>query len=324
MALRDEPIRRWSTDDVEPGQRLDYYAAALARMVDPMAIVRRVAGPFRIQIVSSSLEPIDTVLVQGQAHGVQRGSQELRRSDDGGHFRLIVNRASAWSLSHRGDRRVAAGEVVLLDTRFGHRSELTADFESLHVKLPTAWMRTWVPHPEALAGQSLSSASHWGAALSAFVSALSPEQVAKAALPATMLVDQLGALLALTASELNVPLPVATRPEVALGGRILDLIGQRCSEPGLVAADVAGDVHVSVRTLHRILAAQGTTFGEELISARTALARRMLASRPFDRLTISEVGFRSGFTDASHFARTIRQRTGSTPRQLRHTASAPD
>jgi len=316
MAAR-ELIQRWSTEDVAPEQRLDYYACALASRVDPMAVIRRVPGPIRIDIASASLEPIDSVLVHGQPHVVQRGREEIKRSEDGGHFRLIVNRASAWNLSHRGSHRLAAGELVLLDTRFEHRSELPADFESLHLKLPAVWLRTWIPQPELLAGHAMSRAPQWGSALSAFISALTPERIAAFSGPGKLLVDQLGALLALTAGELNLPAPAATRPEVALCDHIEDLIRQRCCEPGLTAADLASEVHVSVRTFHRILAGKGLTFGELLMAARTDLARRMLASRPFDRLTIAEVGFRSGFVDPSHFARALRQRTGLTPRQLR-------
>ena len=66
---------------------------------------------------------------------------------------------------------------------------------------------------------------------------------------------------------------------------------------------MASSLNVSTRTLHRVLAACGETFGAMLIQARVDLAVRMLQSPLFDRLTTAEIGRRAGFSDASHFVR---------------------
>jgi AraC-like DNA-binding protein len=57
-----------------------------------------------------------------------------------------------------------------------------------------------------------------------------------------------------------------------------------------------------------------------LIQARVDLASRMLQSPLFDRVTTAEIGRRAGFSDASHFTKVMRLRTGQTPRQLRRTS----
>ena len=60
-----------------------------------------------------------------------------------------------------------------------------------------------------------------------------------------------------------------------------------------------------------------------LIQARVDLAVRMLQSPLFDRVTTAEIGRRAGFSDASHFVKVVRSRTGETPLQIagqpRHT-----
>jgi AraC-like DNA-binding protein len=76
-------------------------------------------------------------------------------------------------------------------------------------------------------------------------------------------------------------------------------------------------LNISTRTLHRNLAAFGETFGAKLIAARADVAVRMLESPLFRRLTVAEIGRRSGFADASHFSRVLRSRTGRSPTQLR-------
>ena len=309
-------VRSWSTDGIAPAHRLDFYASTISSTLDPMSISRSVAGPFNFKLDAADLGAISVVQARGRPHSLQRGPTELARSD-GEYFRLIVNRASNWNLAQRGAIRVRAGQVVMLDSRYGHKTELPADFDCLHVRIPASWMRTWVSRPEAMTGGLVSASPRWGNALATFVAALSPELALRPPLPPALLVDQLGALLALAAGDVGASAPVASAAEMGWAGRVCDALTQRCCETALTASDVANDLGISVRTLHRCLAARGTTFGELLISARVAVARRMLSSRLSGRLSIAEVGYRSGFMNASHFARTLRLRAGVTPKQLR-------
>jgi AraC-like DNA-binding protein len=85
----------------------------------------------------------------------------------------------------------------------------------------------------------------------------------------------------------------------------------------LTAGDIARAFGVSPRTVHRILASYGETFGKKLMDARIEVATRMLESRLFARLTIAEIGRRAGFVDPSHFARVFRGSLGLTPSQYR-------
>jgi len=159
--------------------------------------------------------------------------------------------------------------------------------------------------------------SQWGRVLASYVAQMSPEFVVQAPLLQGVLIDQLGALLALTASELSGRRAVSTPVERSVRDHVYDQIRQRCADTALQAADVASSLHMSKRSLHRALAACGETFGAMLIQARVDLAVRMLQSPLFDRVTTAEIGRRAGFSDASHFVKVLRSRTGQTPLQMR-------
>jgi AraC-like DNA-binding protein len=146
---------------------------------------------------------------------------------------------------------------------------------------------------------------------------LSPQFLVQAPLPQAVLIDQLGALLALTASELSGRRAASAPVERSVRDQIDDHIQQRCPDASLQAADVASSLSISRRTLHRALAACGETFGAMLIQARVDLAVRLLQSPLFDRVTTAEIGRRAGFSDASHFVKALRRRTGQTPLHVR-------
>src|SRR6267142_648579 len=125
--------------------------------------------------------------------------------------------------------------------------------------------------------QRLDGRAGWGAALSAFACQLTPELATDQPLPARVLTDQLGALLALGFGS-EIP---ATPAEARDAARLLDQIGRairlRYAEPGLTAVAVAVDLRVSERTLHRCLNKAGLTFSGLLNDCRMAAARGMLS-----------------------------------------------
>lgn len=310
------PVHRWSTDDVPEAQRLDYYADALTSAIDPMGVARRIEGRFDAEITATSLGPIDVIRGIGSAHACVRTARDVARSGER-NFHLILNRSSSWQLAHRTPVQLRPGDAVLLDARLGHHIDFLAPFDVVHLKLPEAWLSRWLADPGQAAGRAIAGDAGWGRALSAFMAQLSPEAAAQPPLPATLIADQLGGLLALCAGEIGPSPTPSARIQRALRDRIHECVVQRCTEFALVAADVATTLQVSPRTLHRCLAACSQTFGGMLMAARVELALRMLESPLLARLTTAEIGRRAGFSDASHFARVFRRHTGSTPAQVR-------
>jgi AraC-like DNA-binding protein len=86
----------------------------------------------------------------------------------------------------------------------------------------------------------------------------------------------------------------------------------RGGEP--TAARLAARLKMSVRSLNRLLAAEGTSYQELLDAIRRDLAERHLAS---DHVSISEIAFLLGFSELSSFHRAFKRWSGRTPAQFR-------
>lgn len=317
----NEAIQRWSTAAVPAPQRLDYFAAALSEAVNPLRICQADAQSFHAEVSFANLGDIGVTQVSGQAHGSFRGSAELALSS--GHtFNLLLSLASPWTAEHRGALRMMPRDVLVMDSAFPARTDVRSAFTAINVSVSETWLRQWVPDPHVLAARRIAGDSLWGLALSSYLSELSPELAAAPPLPLSVLADQVGSLLALTANGMRSAAQVRSVGTRALHDRIKDCIAQRCTELHLTAADVAASTQVSLRTLHRTLAAANETFGGQLIEARSGVAMRMLTSPLLRRVLTAEIGRRAGFMSPSHFARVIRMRSGRTPRQLRAAAGA--
>ena len=309
-------IVRLSTRDVAPAERLSYASSILSSALAPSALSTRTPLRYELEVKALELPSLAIVAQSGSPQRAIRARPEIRRTSQRYCF-LVLILSGSWHVTNVTRTRFGPGDLIFYDSRYPLDTDLLLDWSAFNLQLSEQFVRKWVPHPAVLVGRRISHDSQWGRVLAGYVAQLSPEFVVNAPLPQSVLVDQLGALLALTANELTGSHVASTPAERSVRELVCDHIKQRCPDISLQAADVASSLNISKRTLHRALAVCGDTFGEMLIQARVDLAVRMLQSPLLDRLTTAEIGRRAGFSDASHFVKVLRRCTGQTPLQMR-------
>jgi AraC-like DNA-binding protein len=306
---------RLSTRDVAPADRLSYASWILGSALAPAAVSTGTPSQYELDVTALELPSIAIVAQSGSPQRAIRARPEVRRTSQR-YFFLVLALSGSWHVTNVTRTRLGPGEITFYDSRDPLDCDLQLHWSGINLQLSEQFVRKWVPNPIVLGGGRIGE-SQWGRVLASYIAQMSPEFVVQAPLPQGVLIDQLGALLALTASELSGRRAVSTPAERSVRDHVYDHIRQRCADTALQAADVASSLHMSKRSLHRALAACGETFGATLIQARVDLAVRMLQSPLFDRVTTAEIGRRAGFSDASHFVKALRRRTGRTPLQMR-------
>jgi len=308
-------IVRLSTRDVAPADRLSYASWSLDTALGPSALSTPTPSDYELEVTALALPTFGIVAANGSPTRSIRGPSEIRRTSQR-YFALALVLSGSWNFTSVRRDRYGVGDLIFYDSHQYQDCNLLSHWSCLNVVLSEQFVRKWVPNPIALSGRRIGD-SQWGHVLAKYVAQLSPEFVVNAPLPQSVPVDQLGALLALTANDLSGNPADSTPVERSVREQVYDQIRQRCPDRSLQAADVASSLNISKRTLHRALAACGETFGEMLIQARIDLAVRMLQSPLFDRVTTAEIGRRAGFSDASHFVKVLRTHAGQTPLQMR-------
>jgi AraC family transcriptional activator of tynA and feaB len=105
------------------------------------------------------------------------------------------------------------------------------------------------------------------------------------------------------------------RLAAALARAAMQAADDRLADADLSPALLAGELNVSVRTLHRAFAAAGEPVAAYIRRRRLEQARMELAARPGPP-DISLVAARWRFADSSHFARAFKKQYGQTPSQF--------
>lgn len=121
---------------------------------------------------------------------------------------------------------------------------------------------------------------------------------------------QLLALLRAQAAEQLRRLPPRGELGAAIRALIPELLQQGCAD----APTVAGRLHLSLRTLHRHLAAEGQSFRALRDECLYQLACDHLADQ---RLQLGEIAQLLGYSEQSAFTRAFRRWSGQSPRRFR-------
>ncbi|MET4259663.1 AraC family transcriptional activator of tynA and feaB [Bradyrhizobium sp. S3.12.5] len=306
-------IDTWSTSLVEPARSFDYWIGAVCECFLEMDITTPVRRGFDCSIQRGQLDGIGVNRVQGSAQHVYRRPASVARAT-ANYYYLLCKTDGDWRVLQNGNSSpMKTFDLVLLDSRRCYEFNFPVTADTLSLELPIPWVESWITDPDRCIGQRIDGRTGWGAALSAYACQLTPHLAIDPPLPAPVLADQLGALLALAYGS-EIPATLSEQKDAA---KLMDVIvrGIRLyyAEPGLTAGHVARRLRISKRSLHRCLNGAGLTFSGLLSDCRMAVARRMLSEPRFDHISISGIGLRVGLSDPSHFIRQCRKSLGVTP-----------
>lgn len=312
--------RRWSTEGVGAGARLDYWVGVICEAFLEMDASSQERRDFGGALTSVPFDGIALNYVDASQQDVFRSRRAIARSRDN-FFYLVTQSESAWHMRQHGlSPQLRAGDAVLFDSREPYELHFPTKVDTLSVQIPRDWLVRWLPEPERCVARVLPRDAGWSSVLCGFLRNLDLRFAQAPGLPPALLTEHLGLLLDCAFGELDGrsrPVPPGASANQHAGdpflSRVHGLLRQRLGEASLTAGDVAVELGLSVRSLQRAMADRGTAFAVTLQHLRLQEAARLLASRSHDRLTVAEIGRRCGFTDASHFGRAFVARHGATP-----------
>jgi AraC family transcriptional activator of tynA and feaB len=303
----------WSTDDAKPGMALSYWIEAICEaFLEMKADAER--ERFSAQLAKFQFGPIDLNFVDTDPQEVWRTRAAIARSRQNFFYLLYMHSGHMGVAQGGREAVITPGNCLLVNSQEPYRFSLPDRNDCLSVQIPEHWLRSWLPHPEDATITPLASHSPWGATLASALGNLRRGTLDQIAIPFGVVADQIGALLALTHGRNSEPM---NRHSASLLRRLMRSIDERSCDPDTDPAMVASEHGISRRYLHLVLARGGTSFGAVLIEARLMRAKALLDDARFARLSITDIAWRCGFSNPSHFARRFRRQFGTAPADYR-------
>jgi len=98
-------------------------------------------------------------------------------------------------------------------------------------------------------------------------------------------------------------------------------IADHLNDGSLTLAAIAQRHRVTSRYIHKLFAAEGTTFAHYILRQRLDYAYRFLRDQRYASRSITSIAYDAGFNDLSYFNRTFRRQYTATPSDIRNEAN---
>jgi AraC-like DNA-binding protein len=313
------PSSLFLTYRLAPDDRFIAWRESMGVFLESRLSTYRDIGRFSGEIESYLLD--DIMLTRGMSVGQKYDRTVARIAHDGlDHYMIqIFLQGNCEMKVHGREVKSAPGRAIAFDLAEVMDS-INSGFDVLCIVVPRARLAPLLTNPDSMHGQMPDAESGAGIMLADFVASL---YLAAPSLTPTEAKSAMRALLEMLAAAFN----GAPAGEVAArdaGRQALLLRAQIFIRENLAAADlgpetIALSVGVSRTALYRLFEPIGgiANYVRE-IRLRKCLAEIMSVRHAHRQ--VSEIAYRWGFTDASHFARLFKQRFGRTPSEAREAA----
>lgn len=303
----------WSTDAARAHERFTYWREAICRSMFNISIE---AGPeqFAARLATRSAGALRFATSESSAYRIMRSRRDID-SAPADHWTIYLQARGRTIFEQDGETlTLNPDDIAILDGRRPFRADFSEGGRRAVAKVPrhmidrrAPWLRRralhWIPAGTRfadLARDHLAALTADGAPLSDSAS--------------VVLADNLANLLALAGA--NDVLPRRLQPELQLEA-ILAFCRQHLHDSELTPQRVAMHFGISVRTVHLRFERIGQTFGRWLIEHRLEACRAALRDERQSDANVSEIAYRWGLNDLSHFNKVFRARFNTTPRAWR-------
>lgn len=321
------------TDELDPPVRLAAWQELVNRVFIPLAIRPLAAdggaagpGGFAGSATGRDVGGLRAWRIAGTPMAAVRASRHVRAAAGGDY--LLALHIGGTAAAAQGDRQVTLqpGDLALFDSARPYSIAFTAapgrHFEHLIFQVPRASLDARCRQIAAATALAVPGCSDAGQLTGAYLRALArpgwPATGPPAAPFAELGLDLAVSALRTVAGGLGRPYRGQQGPVRELKRYALAHLGK----PGLSPDSAARANYLSTRQLHRLFAAEGTTFGAWLREQRLRRCHDDLTDPALRHLTVADIAAGWGYRSPAHFSRAFTARFGLSPSQARRASGS--
>lgn len=305
------------TSGVEPRHRVENWKAAMGAVFGPVDIEPTDPTNFYGALRSTRRAGLSFSALTYRGHNLRRTRAHIARLPHE-YFTLTRPVRGPWPIDHDGRKRLLEpGKLYLFDQSIPYRSFDVSGYETLNVTIPRARLHDRVTFSDTLFEGDLAERGGRAQIVSSFLDSIVESIEGWADEEAEFFCERLLDLVGFMLDGPGNGQSDDTTVRMAHRRRVLEYIDAHLCDPHLSPKRIAAANGISVRYLYRVVDPTGKGVAEHILERRLSRCNAMLLDRRHGAKSISEIAYRCGFNDASHFSRVFKARYGLTPRMAR-------
>ncbi len=304
---------RWSTETIDARERFSFWREVVCQTVLNVSIEsprERISA----RMTGRNFGDLRFAAFDTTGYEIVRSRQDVARTPVD-HY-LISLQLRGQSRISQDDETIALepGDITVFDGQRPFHIAFSESASRTIAVVPRAILDRCAPALRASPRRKIVSDSPFADLARRHLLLLTADEHPLSEHEATQLTKNLCNLLALAGAR-DVT-PSCLQPELMLEA-ILAFCRRNLHDPDLSPQLVAARFGISVRTLHLRFEKLGQSFGRWLLERRLNACSRALRDPQQLRCSISDIAYRWGFNDLSHFNKAFRTRFGMPPGQWR-------
>ena len=306
----------WTTNDLPESEQFSYWREVICQAYIALDTVRLSNGGFSGKVTAHPLSTVNVTTISSSRQKIHRGRAEISRMPEQVYFLNLQVRGQCRMSQGSRATLLRPGEFSVVDSTQPYLVDYCCDdWEQYSFRIPRHLLRPLLLQPNHSTATRVASNGGIGTVVIDYLRSIArnAEGLSPAASKVSSSMVELVAMsLGATDEAQEVGKGSARK---ALCSSLIKYIEANVADPELSPAKAAAQFNVSSRYLHKVLEERGSSFGRLLLEQRLERCSKDLAT--VSTGAISDVAFRWGFNDLSHFSRAFRQRFGKTPREFR-------
>jgi AraC-like DNA-binding protein len=315
----------FSTDDLRPRERFDYWCEVRARNLFGVTISlpQDERQHFQGRFTALPIGGATLSKMQASPYNVSRSTTDISRASSDSLCIYQQTSGASWFSTRNGSEFVVQTNDIAIshtDVPYLTRPATAHGFDLRVLKIPLAGRNLPARSRLHLAPSPIRNDPRLSMVISTSFAILATEAAQDPGADYDAAVHHLAQLALLARGSVPAGSP-DSRAALRFGflQAARSVLARDLQRPGLSPASVAAALGISVRQLHVLFEPTGSSFSRTLIAMRLAEARRLLQSQ--QALTVTDIAHACGFDSLSTFYRVFRMAYGVTPGDIRATAS---
>jgi AraC-like DNA-binding protein len=303
----------WDIAEQPAKEQFEYWHDVICDVFIPMTPQRLEPGTgFGGRVEARPYGVVTRTDVGSDAQRTIHGPREVARSSGEFYFANLVLDGRCHMRQNGRESTASAGQLAVVDTTEPYDLEFDRRWRMMTFRVPHALLSSRLAHPHKGTVTPMDAYSGLGGVAAAMMRAWWDVDEPQSAHVTGDLEQSFGAVLAaaMGGGERDSSIKDTLR------GEVLRFVAAHLSDPALDVATVCRRFAISPRLLHNLFARHDNTFAGTIRAMRLEQCARLLAD-PGNKLTITEIAQRHGFTDSSTFSRAFRRHFGTAPREVR-------